>query len=103
METTLQQRLSDGYAQSERAARIPNFKRERDELAKMFKPVPSLESMLTLREREPQAFRQLNIAGLRMQLASYEKARHAFHKTGQYSDEALDVLRDGIEREKYAA
>jgi hypothetical protein len=89
METTPLERLSDGYADSARAARIPNRKRERDALAANFKLVPSLETMSALRELDSEAFRQLHIGVRRIELAAYEKARDAFYRTGEFSDEAI--------------
>ncbi len=96
METT-QERLTAGHAKSEEDARIPWLKRERDELAAIFKIVPSLERLSALRDKDPLAFRQFVFGVQRIQLSEYERQRDAFNKTGDFSDAGIERRAQGFD------
>ncbi len=99
-------RLASGYSANEQRARderVTARKNERDELAARFKENPQLEAVLALRESSPRDFDSMNVGAMRMSIAMYEKDRHAFKKTGEFSKEALDALRQKVDLEQQLA
>jgi len=95
-------RQVSGYGQNEQRARderVSARKNERDELAARFKRNPHLEGVLALRQSSPQDFAQMNVGAMRIQISGYERDRHAFHKTGEFSKEALEALSEQISLE----
>ncbi len=81
------------------AERVTARKSERDELAARFKENPRLEAVLALRQSAPQDFNQMNVGAMRIQISGYERDRHAFKKTGEFSKEALEALSEKISLE----
>jgi hypothetical protein len=95
-------RLASGYGTNEqrsRDERVSARKNERDELAARFKRNPQLEGVLALRQSAPQDFAQMNVGAMRIQISGYERDRHAFHKTGEFSKEAIEALSEQISLE----